>query len=81
MESRHSLNTTQAVLDAVDVLRGSEPAHAAIVRARCGRMLRAIVCFAAGCAVAALLYAWIGLWNLAVPVILRAASAIIRAED
>lgn len=74
-------NTTQAVLDAVDLLRGIDSEHARAVRARFGRTLGAIVCFAGGCGSAALLYAWVGLWNLALAVAVGAAVAILRAED
>jgi uncharacterized membrane protein YoaK (UPF0700 family) len=79
-------NTVQVVLDAVDLLRGRAfnemaPEQVALVRARFGRMARAIACFAAGCAVAALLYAWIGFWCLAVPVVVGAASALLRLKD
>src|ERR1700685_2655057 len=41
-------NTTQAVLDAVDLLRGVEPTHAEAICARIGRTLRSIIWFAAG---------------------------------
>lgn len=79
-------NTTQAVLDAVDLLRGFAsgglaPDQAALIRARFGRMVRAILWFAAGCAVAALLYAWIGFWNLGVAVVVGTASAVLRLKD
>jgi uncharacterized membrane protein YoaK (UPF0700 family) len=74
-------NTTQAALDAVDLLRGGDSEHAAALRSRFTRTLRAIFYFAAGCGIAALLYAWIGLWNLAIPVAMGAASAVIRTKD
>ena len=74
-------NTTQAVLDAVDLLRGVKPDQAAAVRARFGRTLASILYFAAGCGAAAGLYLWIGLWCLAVPVAVGAASAIIRVDE
>jgi uncharacterized membrane protein YoaK (UPF0700 family) len=74
-------NTTQVVLDAVDLMRGANPDQAPAVRARFNRMLAAIFWFAAGCAVAAALYAWIGFWCLAVPVVVGAASATLAAED
>ena len=73
-------NTTQAVLDAVDMLRGSEPAQAAAVRARLVRTLAAILWFAAGCAFAAVLYLWIGFWSLAIPVVVSAVTAVLRIE-
>jgi uncharacterized membrane protein YoaK (UPF0700 family) len=41
-------NTTQAALDAIDLLRGAGPT--AIIRGRFGRTLGGILCFAAGCA-------------------------------
>jgi uncharacterized membrane protein YoaK (UPF0700 family) len=74
-------NTTQAVLDAVDLWRGPPPENAAIIRARLGRMIQAILCFAAGCAASALLYAWVGFWGLLLPVVVGAASAVLRLED
>jgi uncharacterized membrane protein YoaK (UPF0700 family) len=74
-------NTTQVVLDAVDLMRGANPDQAPAVRVRFKRMLMAIFWFAAGCAVAAALYAWIGFWCLAVPVVVGAASAILAVED
>jgi uncharacterized membrane protein YoaK (UPF0700 family) len=74
-------NTTQAVLDAVDLIRGVEGDNAPAVRARFGRTLRGIVWFAGGCAVAAVLYYWFGFWCLAVPVVVGAATAILQNED
>jgi uncharacterized membrane protein YoaK (UPF0700 family) len=74
-------NTTQAVLDAVDLLRGVKPDQAAAVRARFGRTLASILYFACGCGVAAALYFWIGFWCLAVPVVVGAASATLRIEE
>jgi len=74
-------NTTQAVLDAVDLLRGVKVDQAAAVRARFGRTLASILYFAAGCGSAAGLYLWIGLWCLAMPVAIGVASALIRIEE
>jgi uncharacterized membrane protein YoaK (UPF0700 family) len=74
-------NTTQATLDAIDLMRGAEGDQAAAVRARFNPTIRSIFFFAAGCALAAVLYAWIGFWSLALPVAVAAASAIIRIED
>jgi uncharacterized membrane protein YoaK (UPF0700 family) len=73
-------NTTQAVLDAVDLLRGADPTRAAETRARFGRTVRSIFWFAAGCAVAAVLYFWLGFWSLAVPVAVGAAT-IFQAQE
>jgi len=74
-------NTTQAVLDAVDLVRGVKSDQAAAVRARFARTLGSILYFACGCGVAAALYFWIGFWSLAVPVAVGAASALMRAEE
>jgi uncharacterized membrane protein YoaK (UPF0700 family) len=74
-------NTTQAVLDAVDLLRGVEQDNAPAVRARLARTLRGIVWFAGGCAAAALLYFWIGFWCLALPVVVGAATAILHKHE
>lgn len=71
-------NTTQAVLDAVDLVRGHQPENAPAVRARFARTLRGILWFAGGCAAAAVLYYWAGFWCLAVPVAVGAAAAIVR---
>jgi uncharacterized membrane protein YoaK (UPF0700 family) len=72
-------NTTQAALDAIDLLRGAGPT--AVIRGRFGRTLGGILYFAAGCAVAAVLYSWIGLWSLAVPVVVGLASAVVGVES
>jgi uncharacterized membrane protein YoaK (UPF0700 family) len=74
-------NTTQAVLDAVDLIGGTAGDNAPAVRTRFTRMLRGIICFALGCAVAALLYYWIGFWCLALPVVVGAATAVLRYHD
>ena len=73
-------NTTQAALDAVDLLRGVEPAEVATVRVRFARMLRSILWFAAGCAGAAILYLTIGFWSLPLPVVVGTASAFAQTE-
>lgn len=74
-------NTAQPALDAVDLLRGAPPPDAAAVRVRFNRTARSIVWFAAGCAVAALLYYRFGFWCLAVPVAVGAATAILRDDE
>jgi len=74
-------NTTQVVLDAVDLISGSERDDAAVVRARFGRLLRGIVWFAAGCAAAAILYYWGGFWCLIVPIVAVATTAILQREE
>ncbi len=74
-------NTTQAVLDAVDLWRPEPGTDAGAVRPRLARMLRGIIWFAAGCAVAAILYYFGGFWCLAVPVAVGVATAILRDAD
>ena len=74
-------NTTQAVLDGVDLICGVEPDHAPALRARFARTLRGIIWFAAGCAVAALLYYWMGFWCLALPVAVGAGTAILQRQE
>jgi uncharacterized membrane protein YoaK (UPF0700 family) len=63
-------NTTQATLDAVDLVIGAGRADE--IRARFRRVLFSIGYFAGGCASAALLYWWIGFWCLALPAVLAA---------
>jgi uncharacterized membrane protein YoaK (UPF0700 family) len=46
-------NTTQAVLDAVNLLRGVQDSHTAAIQIRFGRAFRSIVWFAGGWAVSA----------------------------
>jgi len=74
-------NTTQAVLDAVDLISGPKRDDAPVVRARFGRILLGIVWFAAGCAAAAILYYWVGFWCLILPIVAGAATAILHYED
>jgi uncharacterized membrane protein YoaK (UPF0700 family) len=74
-------NTTQAVLDAVDLVRGAPSPDMLAVRTRFMRIAFGITWFAAGCAVAAFLYDWVGFWCLAVPVAVGAATAIVRDDS
>ena len=73
-------NTTQAVLDAVALMRGAKSDQAPAVRGRFNRMFAAVGWFAAGCALAATLYAWVGFWCLVVPAALGAASAALTVK-
>jgi len=74
-------NTTQAALDAVDLLLGPPPDQAGAVRARFQRTVGGIACFAAGCAAAAALYAWVGFWCLALPVALGPVCVALTGKD
>ena len=71
-------NTTQAVLDAVDLFGGIADGDPTAVRARLGRVFRGIIWFASGCAAAALLYYWFGFWCLAVPVAVGVVAVVLR---
>jgi len=73
-------STTQASLDAVDLLAGLPPDEASNVRARLSRLAVSILLFAAGCAAGALLYWLVGFRCLAVPVVVGAMAAVIRLD-
>jgi uncharacterized membrane protein YoaK (UPF0700 family) len=73
-------STTQATIDAIDLISGSDPEHAAAIRTRFGRLSLSILYFAAGCAVSATLYWLIGFWCLGLAVAVGAAAALMRAE-
>jgi uncharacterized membrane protein YoaK (UPF0700 family) len=74
-------STTQATIDAVDLLTDVEPTQRAAIRARFYRLSLAILYFAAGCATAASLYAWVGFWCLGVAVLIGIAAAVMRVEE
>jgi len=74
-------STIQATLDGVDLLIGGDPAQSDTVRTRFGRLSLAIVCFAGGCASAALLYWLLGFWCLLVPVVIGTVTAITETEN
>src|SRR5262249_40664537 len=73
-------NTTQAVLDGVDVLSGTPDADAGAPRSRLRRTLLSIAWFALGCALAAGLYYAAGFWCLALPVVVGAATLFVRED-
>jgi uncharacterized membrane protein YoaK (UPF0700 family) len=73
-------STTQVTLDAVDLLTGAGQEPAPQIRARFARLALSILYFAVGCAVSALLYWLAGFWCLAVPVVVGAATAMMRTE-
>ena len=73
-------STTQATIDAVDLISGTDPGQAAAIRTRFGRLSLTILYFAAGCAASAALYWLIGFWCLGVAVLLGTAAALMRLE-
>jgi len=74
-------STTQATLDAVDLLTGAGQEQAAQVRGRFVRVLLSILYFAVGCAAAALLYWRAGFWCLVLPVVVAALAAAIATRQ
>ena len=72
--------TTQATIDAVDLISGSGPDQAAAIRTRFGRLSLSIFYFAAGCAASATLYWLVGFWCLVLAVLVGAAAAVMRGE-
>lgn len=74
-------NTTQAALDAVDLIKGVNRKQGVAIRARLASILSGIFYFALGCAAAAGLYFLFGFWSLAVPVVVGVATLALRAES
>lgn len=72
-------NTTQATIDAVDLLMGATTVQAD-TRVRFVRVALGIVWFALGCATSALLYWWVGLWCLTLAVLVGAVAAVLRFD-
>jgi len=66
--------TTQLMLDVADVLHGLPGDQRAATRSRMARMGGAVLTFALGCAVAAVLYRFAGMWCFAVPPLLVLAA-------
>jgi uncharacterized membrane protein YoaK (UPF0700 family) len=73
-------STTQATIDAIDLISGTDPENAAAIRTRFGRLSLSILYFAAGCAASATLYWLIGFWCLGLAVLVGAAAALMRLE-
>ena len=74
-------STTQATIDAVDLLADTAAGDAPAVRTRLSRMAMSVLLFAAGCAAGALLFWLAGFWCLAVPVIVGAIAAAMRLDE
>lgn len=72
--------TTQLMLDLADILHGLEPGTAAATRARFTRLTTSVVVFAAGCALAALLYAKWNTWCFSLLPLLGLAALTFRRE-
>jgi uncharacterized membrane protein YoaK (UPF0700 family) len=74
-------STTQATIDAIDLLIGVPPEQRAAVRTRLQKLTLTILYFASGCALAAILYATVGFWCLAVPAVVALATATMKIEE
>jgi uncharacterized membrane protein YoaK (UPF0700 family) len=73
-------STTQATIDAVDLLSGADPDKAAAIRTRFGALSLSILYFAAGCGLSATLFWLAGFWCLAVAVAVGALAAMMQAD-
>lgn len=69
-------NTTQVVLDWVDLWTAETSSDRAALNARFGRTIRSMASFAVGCATAAAGYFWLGSWCLALPALVAIIVAI-----
>ncbi|MFZ1962577.1 MAG: YoaK family protein [Roseiarcus sp.] len=73
-------NTTQIMIDIVDLLRGVPQPQRDATRARLWRMSAAVLGFAAGCGAAALFCAFLHVWCFIVPPVLGVVAALLRIE-
>jgi uncharacterized membrane protein YoaK (UPF0700 family) len=62
--------TTQIMIDVADLLRGGEPKELAAARSRLLRFSASVAAFALGCAAAALIFSFYGVWCFAIPPLL-----------
>jgi len=72
--------TTQMMLDLADMLHGLQPEIAQATRARFKRLTGNVIVFAAGCALAAVLYGQANTWSFCVLPLLGLATLTIRGE-
>lgn len=73
-------NTTQATIDAVDLITGVPDAQAGAVRTRFRQLALGILSFAFGCAASAFLFWLVGFWCLGLAVLVGAAAAVMQAD-
>lgn len=64
-------NTTQVVIDVVDLMSAA-PEERAAIRARLAKMVPGVLAFAAGAILGARLYLWVGYWAAWLPVLVLA---------
>jgi uncharacterized membrane protein YoaK (UPF0700 family) len=70
-------NATHATVGAVGILAGDEPAQARLYRTMFRCTAINLFCFAAGCAVSAVLYWAVGFWCLIMPLAVTLAAALL----
>jgi uncharacterized membrane protein YoaK (UPF0700 family) len=73
-------SSTQIMLDLADLLQGMRPEAAAATRARLRRTTLSVAVFAAGCGLAALLYARLGEWCFGALPLLGVATLMMRHD-
>jgi uncharacterized membrane protein YoaK (UPF0700 family) len=69
--------TTQIMLDLTDLMSGAKPEERSNLTARLARMSTSVAAFAAGCAIAAVAYSWLGSWCFFVPPSLALCSLLL----
>jgi uncharacterized membrane protein YoaK (UPF0700 family) len=73
-------NTTQIMIDIVDLLRPMPQDKQAPVKARLPRLVTSLATFVAGCAAGALGFVWVDKWCFLVPPVLALAALASRGE-
>lgn len=73
-------NTTQIMIDLVDILRPLLEAQRASVKARLPRLVVGLLTFTLGCAAGAGLFVLLGVWCFAVPPVFALAALAVRAD-
>ena len=70
-----TLTTTQIMLDVGELVHGMASESAAAIRGRLKRLTLSVVMFALGCALAALVFAQLGMWCFLLPPVLGLTAA------
>jgi len=73
-------STVQATLDAADLLTNAHPEQRAATRARFGRLCCTIAAFAAGCAISAVLFSYVGFWCLLLAVLVAICATDLQSS-
>ena len=72
--------TTQVMIDLADMFRGLPQEASDATRARLKKMTASVLVFAVGCAVAAIVYAYVRLWCFALPPAIALATVLLQAR-